>query len=384
MAEGETYNIPESQLAWFRDKIAKLNKKSLRLVGEKIFCTVIGYHFLDGEGHKKLQKMKIFEVFVAHPEVRVNGWQYVARIDHSQEAGNVVRVVPGQNLPERYRNSGPVCEHCKERRLRRLRRDTFVLNCLGTEEFKQVGSACLKDFTGHDGAQKLAQIAELLAIIGDYAHGYGFERSGELNDYRWVNAEYFMSLVADSVLAQGWVSAATAKEKRWISTRSRASDMMSDMVDASTEAQEIARKAIDWAQTFGDDGKNLNDWEHNCRIVALSNALEHRHLGIAASVVGVYYNKFVRINAPVKVSEYVGKENERITIKVTLKGMFVGEMSTRHIFEDQEGNVLVWFGSTSLGRNLVGTEITIAARVKKHQEYNNKKQTLVSHVKIVG
>lgn len=376
MAEGQTYNIPEVRLEWFRDKIAGLNKKSLKLVGEKVYCSVIGYHFIDGEGHKKLQKMKIFEVFVSHPELKLNGWQFIARIDHSQEAGNVVRVVPGRCLSERYRHSGPICEHCNENR---MRRDTFVLNRVGTTEFKQVGTSCLKDFTGHNGAEKLAKMAELLAIIGDYAKGYGFERSGGLEDYRWINAQYYMGLVAQSVIDKGWVSSKTAKERGWTSTRSLAESMMSENVEPSEYAYEIAGAATRWAQEFGEEGQTLNDWEHNSRIVSQSDALEFRHLALAASVVGVYWNKFVRQEQ--KESNYVGKEGERFTTSAVLKGVFPGEHSVRHVFEDTAGNILLWFGSKSLGRVAVGNEITISMLVKKHQTYNGKKQTLVSRVK---
>src|SRR5664279_593950 len=209
MAEGQTYDIPEVRLDWFRQKIAALGKRAMKLVGEKVYCTVIGYHFVDEDGPKQLRKQKVYEVYVSHPQVKLNGWQFVARIDHSQDTGNIVRVVPGQSLPPRYRDTAPICEHCF---VKRFRRDSFVLTCTETGESKQVGSQCLKDFTGHNGAAKYAQIAEMLAIIGDYAKGIGFERTGFVNDYRWYNARWFLGSVAHSVKTSGWISATVAQE----------------------------------------------------------------------------------------------------------------------------------------------------------------------------
>jgi hypothetical protein len=385
MAEGQTYDIPETMLPWFREKIEKLGKKAERLVGEKVYCTVIGYHFLDGEGHHhKLQKMKIYEVFVAHPEVKLNGWQFVARIDHSQEAGNVVRVVPGMTLPERYRASTRhTCDHCNERR---YRRDTFVLKNVGTDDYKQVGSSCLKDFTGHNGADKLSKIAEMLAIIGDYSRGIGFGGSGEHIDYRWLSTGYFAALVAQAISTHGWTSVAASKEHRLTATVTRAVELAEMHATPSANAVSLANQAMAWAEAFGDDGAALNDWQHNCRTVAQSEALEHRHLSIAASIVGVFWSKFVKPPYVERISNYVGRIGDKLLIHVTLKAAIPGERSTRHIFEDDNGNVLIWFAfNEHLGADgFTGKELQISATVKNHQEFRGKKQTLISRVRVVG
>jgi hypothetical protein len=371
-------------LPWFREKIEKLGKKAAKLVGEKVFCTVIGYHFLDGEGHSNLQKMKIYEVFVAHPEVKLNGWQFVARIDHSQEAGNVVRVVPGMTLPDRFRTSTRhTCEHCNERR---YRRDTFVLANAETGSYKQVGSSCLKDFTGHDGAVKLAKIAEMLAIIGDYSRGIGFGGSGAHTDYRWISTRMFMALCADAVTKHGWVSASAAKQHGWTSTVARADKLMLNHTAPSADGICIADKAIEWAEAFGDDGAQLNDWQHNSRTIAQSDALEPRHLAIAASIVGVFWSKFVKPPAIASVSNYVSAVGDKLTINVTLKAAIRGERSTRHIFEDRNGNVLVWFAFNEdfAADGLTGESFDICCTVKNHSEYRGKKQTLVNRVRRVA
>ena len=151
MSEGQTYDVPETGYKWFKEKIEKLDRKAKKLVGEGITIMVIGKHPEEDPINKKAKRM-IFEVFVACPEIKIEGWEFIARIDHSQELGNVVRVLPGKFLPEMYRNTSHLlCQHCG---VQRYRRDTFVLRCIETNEYKQVGSTCLKDFLGHGDVNK--------------------------------------------------------------------------------------------------------------------------------------------------------------------------------------------------------------------------------------
>jgi hypothetical protein len=382
MAEGQTCNIPETRFEWFKQQLAKLDQKAKRILGDeaKIYCTVLGFHFLDGEGHHKLQKMKIFEVFVAHPEVKLEGWQYVARIDHSQDIGNVVRTVPGQVVPSRYRDSTPYCEHCN---INRLRRDTFIMNYIGTENYKQVGSSCLKDFVGHADALKLAKLAELLAIIGDYSRGYGFERFGGLNDYRYISAEYYMGLVGTSIKTRGWISNKFAHEQAITSTSNRAIEAFHNHEVPSVEGRELAARALEWAQALEDEGRELNDWEHNASVIAKSEALEMRHLGIAASIVGVYWARFEKATNT-KVSSFIGNVKDKITVAVTVKTVSATEFSMRHVFEDAHGNILVWFASNEDLRFFIDKQIVIKASIKAHNEYQGKKQNIVTRVKVAS
>jgi hypothetical protein len=383
MPEGQTYNIPESRFNWFKDQLAKLDKRAKRIMGPnaKIYCTVLGFHFLNGEGHQKLQKMKIFEVFVSHPEVKLEGWQFVARIDHSQDIGNVVRVVPGQTLPARYRDSTPFCEHCN---INRLRRDTFVLNYIRTQDCKQVGSSCLKDFVGHADAVKLAKLAELLAIIGDYSRGHGFERYVGFNDFRYISAEQYMSLVGTSIKTHGWISNKFASENAVTSTSNRAIEALHNHENASFEGRELAAKAIEWAQSLEEDGIELSDWEHNANVIAQSEALEMRHLGVAASIVGVYYARFEK-NVGSKISSFIGNIKDKVkNLTVTVKVVASTDYSTRHVFEDAHGNILVWFASNENLSYLLNQQIVIDTTIKAHNQFNGRKQTIVNRVKIVS
>lgn len=378
MAEGQVYNIPERGMDWFKAKLTKLGKRVEKLTGERMYLTVVGFHFED-DATSKLHKTKIFEVFVAMPETKLNGWEFIARIDHANEIGNVVRVVPGMTLPEQYRNSDPVCDHCGHKR---RRRDTFVVHNIETNQYSQVGSSCLRDFLGHGDADKWAKLAEFKAIVGDYyRYSCGFE--GPLTDRRWIDTLSFMEHAAQSVLDYGWVSRKASREYDKIATADDAESSWNYGRKVSQDAKNLAEKAMEWAQGLGGTD---NDYEHNCYVVASSEAMELRSVGIAASIVGVYYNKFVRVN-PMKPdfsqSTHQGKVGDKIEVEVTLQGAYPGEFSTRHVMYDASNNMYVWFASNENLSKFAGQKIKIRGTVKGHSEFRGVKQTMVNRVKVL-
>lgn len=395
MAEGQVYHIPEQAFPWFKEKMAQLGKKANRLVGEKLTLMVVGKHFEDPDS-RGLRK-RVYEVFVACPEVRINGWSFVARIDHSQEAGNVVRVVPGQDLPQGYRDAEPQCVHCG---YKRRRRDTFVLRCDDGGEHKQIGSSCLRDFTGHRDANKWAKLAELVSEMGTLAlrsRSYASDGEQELRDHRYIDLERFALCAAMAVMEYGWTSKARSKEMGKLSTHGIAESMFFDhgssvvaeILERRPDAPRIAREAIEWAQALGDTDRELTDYEHNAHVIASSGALEHRHLGIAASIVGVYYTKHARTpsQAPRRVDfsrgTHQGQPGDRLTLEVTVHAVNRGDNSTRHMFYDAQENLYVWFATRENLAALKGKKVTIQCSVKTHTQYNGVQQTLINRVQVV-
>ena len=91
-------------------------------------------------------------------------------------------------------------------------------------------------------------------------------------------------------------------------------------------------------------------------------------------------------------SNYVGSVGEKIEVKVTLtdkityeKENFYGYgMIDSHIYKfiDSEGNIFSWFTGSSIDANK-GDAVTLKATVKKHNEYNNAKETILTRCKIL-
>jgi hypothetical protein len=88
---------------------------------------------------------------------RLEGWEVVGRLEH--DGGGPARlgfVGPGLD-PVAWSRAEPWCEHCG---LLRRRTVTYLVRS-GRGEIRQIGSSCLRDYTGHDLARAVWQ-AELL------------------------------------------------------------------------------------------------------------------------------------------------------------------------------------------------------------------------------
>lgn len=312
------FKIPAENMEKFEAQIAKISKRSEKLIGLPIKPFVFGYEIdelADGQKHK------VYEVLLTAQLPVLEGWTFMARLDHANETGTIIRMVPNVGeLPTEFRHAKATrCDHCN---VNRYRRDTFVVRNDETGEFKQVGSTCLKDFFGHD-PYKIAKMAELL--------GYAYEcaRGGEQfvgGDLRYIDLEGFLTYAAYSCRKNGWVSGRTAYENpgMYVSTKEMAfSYMMARDVDLTDDDRALAADALEWARGFADKN-DLNDYEHNVLVIANAELIEPRSLGLAASIVGVFYERRRRetvmptnvgdFSAVVKLFDNVSKSSPKLTL----------------------------------------------------------------------
>ena len=372
MAEGKTYNIPAVRFEWFKSKLDTLGRKAKKLNGERLFCTAVGFHN-EEDKNSRWHGQKIMEVFVACPEPKLAGWEFVARIDHANEAGNIVRSTGMRDLPGHFRSSEPVCDHCGHKR---RRRDTFVV-FHETEGYKQVGSSCLKDFLGHGDADRIAKLAELLASIRGFARG-SFD--GDLRDERFIDTEAYLSCVAETILVRGFVSKKMAFETGATSSASRALDAYLAGDRVSSEAIELAQAALNWAMNLDEtEEQPLNDYLHNCWVAANAPVIESRTVGIAASIVGVYHRN-QQPKRPVAESQHVGTVGQKLEIEVdVIDSRFLDSGSTLVTMHDKAGNVLKWFASGAGFKR--GDSKRIIATVKAHGAYKGRNETIITRAK---
>lgn len=277
------FNIPSENYSKFEKMMAKLSKRSEKLIGLPITPVVFGYEMQEIAGHQH----KVYQVYLTAETPKIDGWTFVARLDHSNETGNIIRMVPntGITLPETYRHCSPNCDHC---RIRRLRRDTFVIHNDETGEFKQVGSSCLVDFFGHDPS-KIAKLAEILGYAWEGAKAASEDHSG-LNDHRWLGVEEYLGHVACMIRHHGWTSASMAHEDaNLISTKEMAlNNMYNNRMVVSDGDMKLASDALEWARSLSSKN-NMSDFEHNILMVADAEMIEFRSAGLAAAIVGVYW-----------------------------------------------------------------------------------------------
>ncbi|MGE0406971.1 MAG: hypothetical protein AB7O65_11780, partial [Candidatus Korobacteraceae bacterium] len=325
-----TYYIPEGNIGQFEKRIALLIKKAAKL------NSAISYQInrddfrdvkvsFDRNGKQEEVWVRHFNVTVTGEEPKYAGWKFTGTLEHTDE-GNVLRMVPGEIAPERYRDCAPFCEHCK---LKRVRKDTYLVRH-ETGTVTQVGSNCLADFLGHENPHLIAKLAEIWVNLNELttlAEGpYWLGGGGAYVNKDRQDLLQFLAIVAEIVIQENqfWSRSAVNKiaEKRGPNARLpevtawRAARYMHPSKDDWAEAQKfqpteaaikLAEDAQAWVlREFGtplpeegsydqikaallNTGRNdLNDFQHNLLVVAKGQFCERRTFGIAAYIIEAY------------------------------------------------------------------------------------------------
>ncbi len=435
------YLIPESNLTELEARLVKLNKRAKRLGVPEIGFTKAFDHVkarcrvLTVDGHinshvwefpEKIaeraakwpcedtgERMTWWKVEVDGETPTLPGWEFIAVLSPLEtEDGfeNFVRALPGHSCPAEFRTRVGECDHCHTHR---KRNETFVVKH-ESGSHKVVGRNCVKDFLGYNGdPHTLAEWAESLAELGSLCDSAEDpDWLGEGGGNRMADAwdlKRFLAIAACRIRKAGWLGRGKAYEERNEFGVSR--DATADVVlkiltppyrpndddrkawaklvsDFTPEAEDTAKAeaAMDWAKDIpvGD-----NDYLANVCLVARVGAASRKTAGVAASIMVAYdramefeINRMKRAAKP--ESHHVGEVGKRIPLmKVTVEKVIANEtewgITGIHKMTDEHGSDLTWFASSADWLK-EGETYSVAASVKKHDEYKGRKNTVLTRV----
>lgn len=393
-AEKKTFFIPTECVETLAKRIKALSRKA-----KKLGADLPSFKILD-EVTRKVGKVeaRFFEVEITGPIVQVSGWNFVASIDHAGEAGNAIRKVPGYegDVPRKYREGGPTCDHCN---LDRRRNDSFLCTD-GEGNWKQVGRNCLGDFIGRN-PEHLVWGLEFWTGIDSNVQEWSAEGGGRL--VYSVRFQDFLSATAYYIRTEGWISVAKARASYddTCSTASAAWSLATAPADnkwaksewarVTDSDRETATEALKWTnETLSD--KNRSDYEQNLYIALSKAGVVAKDTGIVASLF-LGYNRHIeaeinRKRQAEKSNEYLWTEGERVkdvTLTLISRRSFESDYGSRvlHMFEDEAGNSLKWWGSDYFTDKDgveadLGDKVSASWTVKKHEEYKNRKITVIN------
>jgi hypothetical protein len=398
--------IPSLNLGRLEARILELNKKCKKLKLEPIVLAHIGHERRVDE--KTGDVMIYHRVSVTGQRPIVNGWEYIATLEHTDE-GNIIRTVPGTDVEDGFladfQKKDKWCDHC---RTNRRRNDTYLLREISTKAVKQVGRNCLSDFTGHANPLALAQAAEFLALAcesaeacRDLLEGFGCGTT----DRGAFDLEYFLSWVHSCIRRSGWVSRSSIEAHYGVgeATADQARRLIKDYrkdPDAAAIKEMIPtdadRTRVTAALAWIREGEGIDtsvDFLNNLSVVCKGDLLSHRHIGIAAALFIAFdraegdRRARERHAAQGAASQWQGKEGERLTITVTCESAYHHKsddwrIGIIHIYTliDNEGNQYKWFSSRDCLDE--GTIYQLSATVKKHDAWKGIKQTIVTRCSI--
>jgi len=398
MAEFKIYDVNIEAL---EAKLAKLNKKAVKLNCEPFALNIISTETVRNEELKTVNKVFTLELIGNPPQIA--GWQFIGSIE-PHDSANLVKVIKGETYPENYRTHGNYCEHCKSTRKRKM---LYLVKNTESGEYKAVGKTCLKDFTGHTNPLAYATLLEAyldsswLEEFEGVPDGSGLQRK--------YNLEEYLTYVSACIRYNGWISRTKAQELEKHATADYAVDVMTaspserkryEYPETTDQDLELAQKSITWAKEL----EETNDYLNNIKIIALDEVTTYKNMGFAASIVSSFTRHIEKeiikeqkatTQKQELISQYIGNIGEKIQTELTYVNSFSFEtqwgMSHINKFLDQNGNIFIWKSSSNMGKwdekgNYIhptqGETVKIKGTIKDHAEYAGAKQTILTRCKI--
>lgn len=318
-----------------------------------------------------------------------NGWEFIAKLDWDPNAGLIVRNIPGvDSVVNRETVTEGWCDHCKTTRQRLV---TYVVRNQESGETLQVGSSCLKDFTGQ---YTTIAFPELSGSDDDGEGGF-FGGRGE-REYApltvlavaWacVKLEGFKPASSYGSTTKGDVMTALSPSK---SKHDR--EWAAKIAPLADEAADKAAQLLAWI--LSDDFRGDSDYVLNMKAVAAGKMVSARNIGLLASAPQAWARALERSlirerEASVyAASEYIGSEKERLELTVEVKAIRYRESdwgsTTIYTMITEDGNVVKWFASSDKLGEDVGARFVIRGTVKSHDEWEGMKSTKLTRCTVL-
>lgn len=380
-----SWRVPSFRVAELNRRVEVLNRRVTRTGGTGLTLEVSG-ETVSGTG-ESMERWS--EVTVVGDVPRVDGWQFVARVEH-HETGNIVSTAPGSlvELPNSFRLNGASCSHCQAAR---NRKDTFVLYKDG--DLRQVGRNCLADFLRSGDPEVALRVWSVYASVRGLLNEAA-DRGFGPTDPRGFSTVYFLACTVAAIRESGWVSKTVASQVGRASTADIASFIASNKPKGRTPVAEDFAEAGEVAAWIEDlaGREDLNDYMSNLRAAVAVGCVERRHEGIVASGVAARRRE---LEKAAQAAADAAREAERpsshvgvVDKRYDLRGLTVRSArqcsndwgtSLMLLLEDQDGNDLKCFvrGESFEVGDVLGGKATI----KSHEDYKGRRVTMLTRCK---
>lgn len=313
--------------------------------------------------------------------IRANGWTVCAKIEHGDQ-GNIVTPYGFEQVDKSWYTAPARCDHCGTNRARAV---TFM--CRHEDgQVRQVGSSCLKDYTGIAPSMAIlfAEITDIFPSTMDCTEDEFAARGG----VKMYDVAEVLAFACDAVKANGYI-----KSDYPNSTRSQVAERIKAHTEATEASKAKAEAIIDWLTHLLDEQPDFIGIERDCVALAKSGWAKMHHFGRLAYMPVAYDRYMERKQAEEQKeaaaaaarssSDFVGNVGERIsfmadTAKLVTSWTTIYGSTYLYKFTDMAGNVYIWKASRTI-REKPGLVIT--GTVKEHSTYDGIKQTVLTRCK---
>lgn len=395
-----TLTLTEAQLT--RERVAKINKRLTRRGYTGLVELTVGEPYTVSDtldGGIEVETVVVDVTLTGRP-AQYEGWVFVAAVDTlpatSGDAAFVLRCAPGMEATDAERASlaAYACQHCNTTRTNRTH--SYLLRNASTGESIQVGKSCMADFLGCPVVPSMLPTTESLEDSLSDARGEGPD-------------EFTPATVVATALAitdvTGYVSLDTATAHNLFATSTLVKDALygNAMQRAALleEFPALATPDVARANTMISAllaAEATSPYMANVHAALDAQAIGYRHVGIAASAVVAHAKMLetaqdVEERARAKAEReaanaaitYLGTEGEKVTVTgVVTRAQIVHSTygSSRMFVIDCGAHVIKTFTTAKWSEDVDEKDtVTVTGTVKRHEEYEGVKQTVLTRCK---
>lgn len=395
--QATTWTLTPAELAATTTKLAKINARAVKrgFTGTLDLDAVRRQVTSTNEAGIEVTET-VFDVTITGAAPSYAGWTFLAAVDTltGPDGGEfVVRCAPGvdeQRVDRSILVAGQ-CQHCNTFRTNRIR--TFLVANDATGELVQVGSTCLKDFTGWQGNPVFVHADDLESDL--FEGGFGAPSP------EW-SATTVIATAWAAVQAFGWRPSSwgehTTRDTVDMILGGRGTQADEARREVARFADEANRKAPEILAAVLESLEGDDDgFAANLRAVLRSDAIGYRHLGIAVSAISVYQRLMgqqakAAAQADKVETAYAGTLGQKLTVTgtvtvcSTVENNFGYHTTYSMLIVIVDGpTVAKMFTAAAWALDVEqGDTITVTGTVKAHEEYQGDKQTVLSRPKLVA
>lgn len=388
----DVVEIPEENMDNLTKKVAQINKKAVKnglvpmvLNVGAVIETVTPIKNAFPCMPETTYIVKTFPVTISGEWPAINGWKCIAKIDH-RDGVNIVAVYDEIDV-SKWRDRLPTCDHCGHNK---IKVQSYLIQNEDSGEILQIGKSCIKDYIQGDPKYMLQML--------DWVRTLDERLEDEFSTFGGMEAAYF------SVETVAQIASFSIRQNGFVPSGDY--DSMPTVQDVQNFF--FGTRDDDWKDYWKQDDTDLatakgmieyfnGQTGNNNFVITIKQLLElgdirSKFFSYIAGAVSGYLKNLDRLavkkvdDAIVRVNEHVGEIKKRQDFNVILETVlatngFYGTVYI-HKFRTTEGNSVTWFANGSKLDNEVGSSFTIKATVKKFDEYNGWKQTVVTRVKV--
>ena len=379
--------VPVDAIDTIEARVDRLRKRAER-VGFPVPTALHGSRSFRSNDGVSTEWMNL--VIEADGPLQIGDFEFVGTISALGDGSPFITYAPGVERTDYAPDRVNYCDHCHTLR---DRNNTYIVRSDGDAALFQVGSSCIKDYTGHDPALIVAWLRAVndLSFSDEEVEGWG--RSAT----RFYDVSTIIDYAARIVSKTGYISKQKSEEEGRVSTAESIRAWLSAGTTVEREfniaypVDEASERLFNDTMVAVGSSLGTSDWALDIARLVNAGSVQWRHVGILGSAVILGMRKVEREAAEgVPESHFIGTIGQHLEfsdVLVTLVRGYENMYGQGYVIRMRVNGCddLLWFSSGAAGESInEGDTIRLVGTVKGHEvdSRSHRETTVLTRCKV--